>query len=103
MRRGKRAWQRVGGGQTCMSLSANALRLLVKRCEDVVGWWGFDERRYCHCRWWRWCVGLMVEAVLWGRECKTVFEAMEEIVFEVLKEMVLGLMKRTSWVMIEHS
>jgi hypothetical protein len=45
----------------------------------------------------------MVAAVLWGRECKTVFEATAEIVFEVLKEMVLGLMKRTSWVMIEHS
>jgi hypothetical protein len=45
----------------------------------------------------------MVEAVLWGRECKTVFEAMEEIVFEVLREMVSGLMKEISWVMTKHS
>ena len=36
MRRGKRAWQKVGGGQTCMSLSANALMLLVKKCECVA-------------------------------------------------------------------
>ena len=51
----------------------------------------------------------MVEAVLWGRECKTVSEVWEEIVFEetrgivfeVMEEMVLGLM--TSWMMREHS
>jgi len=35
-RKGKRAWQKVGGGQTCMSLSANALRMLGKRCEGEV-------------------------------------------------------------------
>ena len=44
----------------------------------------------------------MVAAVLWGRECKTVFEA-TEIVFEGKEEMVLGLMKEISWVMTEHS
>ena len=35
-RMGRRAWLRVEGGQTCMSLIANAQRMLVKRCEDDV-------------------------------------------------------------------
>lgn len=54
---------------------------------------------------------LKVGAVLWGRECKTVSEVSEEIafeetkefVFEVMGEMVLGLMIEISWVMREHS
>jgi len=51
----------------------------------------------------------MVEAVPWGRGCKTVSEAWEEIVFEetkefvfeAMEEMVWGLM--ISWMMREHS